>query len=106
MIFLIAVLNFLSHWFIPQILMFSKQIKNFNTMNIVIVGAICLMIMVSNRFNEAANFCINPNGAEALFLVKRGRILWTYTNIVITMSSFFVAAISLFCVFNMMYLGL
>ena len=55
--FLISVVNFLSHFFLPQLLMYSKLIKLFNTLNLVIVGLMCLTVLVYYRFSDSANFC-------------------------------------------------
>ena len=54
---ILSFLNFLSHFFIPKLLKYSKQIKSCNTINLVLIGAYCLYVLVSRRMNEAAAFC-------------------------------------------------
>ena len=94
-LFIISVINFLSHFFVPKILMYAKQIKFFNTVNLVLVGVICLMVLINYRFNEGAHQCSKD------ILKKRGGFLWNYTAIVVTTSLTFIGIISTFCVCNL-----
>ena len=96
---LISICNFLSHFFIPKILMYAKQIKAFNTINLVFVGVVCLVVLIYYRMNDSANFCTNE------YLVQRGSFLWKYTAIVVSLSVTFVGAISTFCVCNLKKMG-
>ena len=114
--FLVAFANFVSHFIMPELLMYSKQIKLVNTANLIIVGAMCLFVLVYYRVNEAANFCTGSHLSEeekALqmsrqdreFLIERGGFLWLYTSIVITTSVTFILAMIAFCFFNLKKMG-
>ena len=98
-LYIISVINFLSHFFVPKILMYAKQIKFVNTVNLVLVGVICLMVLINYRFNEGAHQCSKQ------ILVKRGGFLWNYTAIVVTTSLTFIGMISTFCVCNLKKMG-
>ena len=104
---LISICNFLSHFWFPKILMYAKQIKGFNTINLVFVGVVCLVVLIHYRMNESANFCTGSHLKEAdeNYLIMRGSFLWKYTAIVITLSLSFIAAISTFCVCNLKKMG-
>ena len=37
--------------------MYSKQIKNVNTVNMMVIGLLSMMVLLHYRMNDAANFC-------------------------------------------------
>ena len=82
-------INFLSHFYFPKILMFHRQIKALNTINLFVVGTICFVVLIYTRFNDSAHFCTGNHLTEAEkeaqhlkldqdkeFLIKRGDFLW------------------------------
>ena len=62
--FLTAFMNFLSHFVVPDLLMYARQIKIVNSLNLVIVGCVCLVVLIAYRFNDAANFCTGAHLSE------------------------------------------
>ena len=54
---IIAFINFLSHFYIPEILMYSRQLKNINALNMMVIGLLSMIVLLYYRMNDAANFC-------------------------------------------------
>ena len=62
--FFTSFMNFLSHFIIPDLLMYAKQIKIVSSLNLVICGCVCLVVLIYYRFNDAANFCTGAHLTE------------------------------------------
>ena len=114
--FFTAFLNFLSHFVVPDLLMYAKHIKVLNTLNLVVVGCVCLIVLVTYRFNDAANFCTGSflteeekqtqlDMSQRQYLIERGGFLRVYTSMVITISGLFISIVTLFCLCNLKKMG-
>ena len=103
-----SLLNFISHFVYPPLLQYAHVIKNLSKANFIVVGAFCLCVMLTTRFNEAASACSGDHLTEAErgllhgleqspYLLRRGEFLRYYISVVlsITLSCTFVFAIML-----------
>ena len=113
--FSVALANSLSHFVLPQILMYARHIKIVSTLNLIGVGCSCLVIFFVVRLNDAANLCSgnhekeNHQGSriepQSQFLVLRGQLLYKYVGIVVALTTLFIALVSALCVYNLKKMG-
>ena len=89
-----------------------------NTINLLIVGLICLAVLVYSRFNEAANFCtgshlsdedrhreVNLPDSHRTYLIERGNFLWEYTAIIVSLVILFLTVLISTCLYNLKKMG-
>ena len=116
LMFACAFVNFLSHFVMPWILMYHRQIKLVNSVNLCVVGLMCLIVLIMYRFNDAANFCTGQYLTEEEiakqlsmdnreYLIERGNFLRVYTTLVITISCIFMIFVALLCFLNLKKMG-
>ena len=110
---LCAFANFVSHYFVPYLLAYSKVIKFFNNSNMILMGAVSVIAITMLRLKPSSEFCIGAHlteeekavqlatESERQFLIERGQYLQTYYVFVTALSSFFMGIAALFCFCNM-----
>mmetsp|Transcript_24232 Transcript_24232/g.37357 ORF Transcript_24232/g.37357 Transcript_24232/m.37357 type:complete len:94 (+) Transcript_24232:502-783(+) len=92
--------------------MFHRQIKTCNTINLVVVGVICLFLLIYYRLNDGAHFCTGSHLSDEVrsagspnFLVRRGEFLFMYTTIVLTLALTFICVVGTACLYNLKKMG-